>query len=137
MIVLDTNVVSAMMTHLDDRTRTWLAAQDTGMLRTTAITVAEVEFGIARLPDGRRRRALAEQADRVWEAFPDFALPFDTPAAHAYAQVRARRRLAGRPIEPADAQIAAICLVHGAILATHDVKDFDGTGLEVVDPWSA
>lgn len=136
MIVLDTNVVSVMMTGRDDRVRGWLAAQDTDALRTTTITVAEVELGIAKLPDGRRRRALAEQADSVWDAFPEFAIPFDARAAHAYAEVRARRLKVGRPIAALDAQIAAICVVHRATLATRNVKDFETTGVEIVDPWS-
>lgn len=137
MIVLDTNVVSVMMTGSDDRVRGWLAGQDADALCTTTITVAEVEFGIAKLPEGQRRRVLADQAARVWDAFPDFAIPFDARAAYAYAEVRARRRHAGRPIAALDAQIAAICVVHRATLATRNTKDFEGTGVEVVDPWSA
>jgi hypothetical protein len=136
-IVLDTNVVSAMMTGLEDPARRWLSEQERAVLRTTSITVAEVEFGIARLPEGRRRRDLAEQAGRVWETFPDFALPFDTRAAYAFGELRALRERAGRPIQRFDAQIAAICLVRGATLATRNVKDFEGTGVEVVDPWAA
>ena len=136
MIVLDTNVVSAIMRpHLNEPVATWFTAQDPTALRTTIITAAEIEYGIAVMPDGHKRRELAARAAQVWELFPDAVLVFDREAASAYGAVCARRERAGRPIGPLDAQIAAICLVHGATLATRNVKDFDGTGVDVVDPW--
>ena len=138
MIVLDTNVVSELMRPSgSDTLLTWFRHQRHADLRTSSITVAEIQYGVARLPESRRQRQMAEDAAKVWTLFPDAVLPFDETAANEYARVRVRRERAGRPIHRFDAQIAAICLVHRATLATRNVKDFEGTGVEVVDPWSA
>ena len=104
----------------------------------TAITVAEVFHGVRRLADGRRKVALEAAALRMFEE--DFAqgpLVFDHAAALVYADVVVQRERAGRPISTADAQIAAITRQHAASLATRNVRDFDGLGLDLIDPWSA
>ena len=138
MIVLDTNVVSELMRPAGSGTLvTWFRQQVPAELMTSSITVAEIQYGIERLPASRRQREMAEAAAKVWTLFPNAVLPFDRAAANEYARVRVRRERAGRPIQRFDAQIAAVCLVHRATLATRNVKDFEGTGVEVVDPWSA
>jgi hypothetical protein len=138
MIVLDTNVVSELMRPLPAPVvLTWLRHQEPGDLFTTAITAAEVRYGIARLPDGRRRAGLMRAADEALAAFPDQILPFDATAATAYADVVARCERIGSPIDGFDAQIAAICQACGARLATRNTKDFRDTGIELTDPWRA
>lgn len=136
MIVLDTNVVSELMrARPHPAVRSWV--QRTPDLATTAVSVAEIRYGIARLPDGSRREALAEAADQIFSAFRDQVLPFDAPAAFSYAEVVVRREAAGQPVDGFDAQIAAICRSRRAVLATRNVKDFRNTGVVVLDPWTA
>jgi toxin FitB len=135
-IVLDTNVVSELMRPLPDAAvATWVGRQTRGSLVTTAITVAEIRFGLARLPEGRRAAGLRQLADEVLEAFPGQVLPFDTAAARLYGDIAAVRERSGRPVDALDAQIAAICRVHAAALATRNTRDFTGTGVELLDPW--
>ena len=100
------------------------------------MNVAEILYGIERLPQGRRKRQLRELVGDVFSAFDDKVLPFDHEAARAYASLVDRRSRLGRPVEGFDAQIAAICAVHGATLATRNLKDFVDTGISAVDPWS-
>lgn len=135
MIVIDTNVVSEMMRDdPDQKVLAWSAT--VGQLHTTAITLAEIEYGIARLPDGHRKGRLADTAARVFADFGEVILAFDARAAHRYAGIVAGREQAGRPIAAADAQIAAICVCREATLATRNTGDFDGTGVSLVNPWS-
>jgi predicted nucleic acid-binding protein len=136
MIVLDTSVVAELMRPSPARVvLAWLRQRDSAELFTTAITAAEVRYGIARLPDGRRKDDLMQAADEILGAFPDQVLPFDVTAAAAYADVVARRERMGRPIDGFDGQIASICHVHGALLATRNIKDFHETGVVTTDPW--
>jgi len=106
-------------------------------LFTTAISEAEVFYGIALLPNGRRRRGLESAASFVFDR--DLAgriLPFDSASAREYAVIMAARRRAGRPISEADAQIAAITRSRGGALATRDVADFVDCGVTVLSPWA-
>jgi toxin FitB len=138
-IVLDTNVISEVFRpEPAPRVVTWLEDL-TGEVAITAVTLAELLAGVRRLPGGQRRSALAERIHLAVEPYraTRAILPFDVAAAEQYADVLAARERAGRPIHSADAQIAAICRVHGATCATRNVKDFDGTGVDVVDPWAA
>ncbi|MDN5798232.1 MAG: PIN domain-containing protein, partial [Intrasporangium sp.] len=102
---------------------------------TTSVTLAEVRFGIARLPGGRRQALLAAAADEVFGAFANRILPFDTAAADRYADVVIERQHAGAPISGFDAQIAAICRTHRAALATRNTDDFALLDLDLIDPW--
>jgi predicted nucleic acid-binding protein len=137
-IVLDKDVVSELMRpSRDPAVVTWLGQQTRGSLVTTAITVAEIRFGLARLPDGRRATELRQLADEVLGAFPGQVLPFDTAAAALYGDIAAARERGGRPVDALDAQIAAICRAHSASLATRNTRDFVGTGVELVDSWLA
>lgn len=136
-VVLDTNVISELMrASPDGHVESWVRAVPPAMVYTTAVTVAEVRFGIARLPAGRRRARLSDAADEVFGAFADHVLSFDAAAASDYADVVVEREQAGTPIGGFDAQIAAICRVRGAALATRNTDDFGGLGLNLVDPWA-
>lgn len=136
MIVIDTNVISEMMRDGPDPVvLAWAAT--VGRLHTTAITLAEVEYGIARLPAGRRRDQLSRAATDVFADFQDVILPFDVRAAYRYAEVVANREARGDPIATADAQIAAVCAARNAALATRNTGDFESTGIQLVNPWQA
>ena len=136
MIILDTNVVFELMrAEPAPQVASWIRDRDRRELRTTAITIAEVRYGIARLPDGRRKQVLLATADDVFSAFEEQVLPVDTSAAEHYAAIASGRERAGKPIAGFDALIAAVCRCHSAALATRNVSDFDGTGIEVIDPW--
>jgi toxin FitB len=135
MIVLDTNVVSELMKAAPSETVVSWIVGNSAELVTTAITLAEVRYGIRRLPDGRRRQLLVEAADEVFAAFADQVLPFDAAAATQYANLVDERDRAGSPIAGFDAQIAAICRANSAALATRNVKDFLAVGVDVIDPW--
>jgi predicted nucleic acid-binding protein len=136
MIILDTNVVSELMrAEPAPRVASWVRERDRRELRTTVITLAEIRYGIARLPDGRRKQVLLAAADEVFSAFEDQVMPVDAAAAEHYAAIASSRERAGKPIAGFDALIAAVCRSRGAALATRDVSGFDGTGIEVVDPW--
>jgi toxin FitB len=105
---------------------------------TTAITAAELLYGVARMPDGRHRAALAQIIDALLnEDFRDRVQPFDGQAANQCATVIVGRKKLGRPVSMADAQIAAICRVHGATLATRNTGDFTDTGISLINPWDA
>ena len=138
MIVLDTNVVSEMMRATPDaRVEKWLNAQAGDALWLNSVVVAELLFGVARLPEGARKLQLAAAAiqETIEQDFAGRILSFDLEAAVAYAQIVSRCEAKGRPIDAADAQIAAMCLVQDAPLATRNTKHFDGLGLQVINPW--
>ncbi len=138
MIVLDTNVVSELMRAAPaDAVVRWARAQAVGDVHTTALTVAEVGYGIARLPAGGRRDALQTAADRVFGALAAKVLPFDRAAAVTYGEVVAERERQGRPISVLDAQIAAVVRSRGAVLSTGNTADFALLHLDLVDPWTA
>jgi toxin FitB len=99
--------------------------------------VAEVLYGIERLPRGKRKTAIRRAALEVFGRFADEILAFDAAAALLYAEIVDRRDRLGTPISGYDAQIAAICRAHGATLATRNTGDFENTGVEVLNPWNA
>ena len=138
MIILDTNVVSEpLRAEPEPAVLAWLDAQAPATLYTTSITLADLLAGVAALPAGRRRNRLRQAlSDQVLPLFEGRVLAFDAPAAHAYAQVHAGAQAAGNPISFADGAIAAIAAAHGFAVATRNVRDFKGTGVEVVDPWA-
>ncbi|WP_190818680.1 type II toxin-antitoxin system VapC family toxin [Saccharopolyspora pogona] len=103
---------------------------------TTAITAAELLYGVSRLPDGHRKTALTAAVHAlINDDFHGRVELFDELAATHYAVVVSERDQLGRPISAADAQIAAICRARGATLATRNIKDFEETGVELVNPW--
>jgi toxin FitB len=136
MIILDTNVVSELMRPQPAaQVRAWVGARQPGEVGTTAVTVAEIRYGIERLPDGRRKDTLLSAATELFATFGDLVQPFDTAAAAWYGRITARRDGLGLPIGSFDAQIAAICRTRDAVLATRNVKDFEETGVDLIDPW--
>lgn len=135
-VVLDTNVVSELMrTQPDAGVRDWAMRVRPDLVHTTSITVAEILFGIGRLPAGRRRDLLAATADDVFETFSERILAFDAAAAHAYADIVVEREHAGAPIAGFDAQIAAVTRSHRAVLVTRNTGDFADLDLDLVNPW--
>lgn len=137
MIVLDTNVVSELMRRSPAAPVVrWAQAQPPAQVYTTSVTLAEVRYGIARLPSGRRKQELLVAAGRAFETFAERVLAFDAAAAVLYADVAAARARLGVPISGFDAQIASICLRHRAVLATRNTGDFERLGLDLLDPWS-
>jgi predicted nucleic acid-binding protein len=137
-ILLDTNVLSELMRgDPEARVVAWMAAHSPSQLFATTISQAEILYGIGLLAEGRRRQALTRSAEEMFAI--DFAarmLPFDSAAARAFAQIAVSRRRAGRVIGTADAMIAAIAHSRGAAVATRNVEDFRGCGVEIIDPWS-
>lgn len=135
MIVLDTNVVSELMRPAPSAAVTdWVRARESELF-TTSITLAEIGYGIARLHDGRRKELLRSAAEEIFAAFEEHVLPFDAKAAVQYATIVSDRDHAGVRIDGFDAQIASICRAHQASLATRNIKDFQSTGIDVIDPW--
>ena len=139
MFVIDTNVASELMRSAPASTvAAWIAERDAEELFLTAVSEAELLYGVAIMPAGRRRTMLEDSMTRWLDlGFVERILPFDSAAARVYAEIAADRRRAGRPVGEADCQIAAISRARGAVLVTRNVRDFEGTGVDVVDPWSA
>ncbi len=137
MIILDTNILSEFMgTPPAGSVQAWLNLQNADALRITAISIAEIRLGLRLMPPGRRQRLLAEDFDTMRAlAISRPALPFDDAAAEAYGELRARRSAAGRPIGVLDAQIAGIARSRAAAIATRNVRDFTGCGIEVINPF--
>ena len=139
MILLDTNVISALMRRdTDPVVVAWLDGQPPESIWTTAITVFEIRFGLEVLVSGRRRRRLEDAFAKALEQDLDGrVLPFDQAAAQAAAVIAAAQRRAGRPVEIRDVQIAGIAAARKAALATRNARYFEGTGIALLDPWSA
>ena len=137
MIILDTNVLSETLRPAPSpRVLEWMRAEPASALFSTAISESELLYGIALLPGGRRRQSLETVIDLIFaQDLAGRVLPFDSAAAREFADIAASRRRAGHPISEADARIAAIARSRGAALATRNVSDFAGCGLELIDPW--
>ena len=137
-MLLDTNVVSELIRKSPaPAVATWVSHHPLEDLFFSAVSEAELRYGAAILPAGRRRDTLFFKIDAMLrDAFDDRVLPFDREAAHAYGNIAAGRRSAGRPVAPADCQIAAIAASRSMAVATRNVRDFEGMGIEVVDPWA-
>ncbi|WP_257541695.1 MULTISPECIES: type II toxin-antitoxin system VapC family toxin [unclassified Sphingobium] len=135
MIVLDTNVVSeAMKPEPAPAVRDWLDEQAAETLYLSSITVAELLFGIAVLPDGRRKQKLAATLDGMLDLFDGRILPFDTSAARHYADLAVSARKAGKGFPTPNGYIAAIATVHGFAVATRDDSAFVAAGVAVIHP---
>lgn len=137
MFVLDTNVVSELMRPKPHPViASWIAERATSSLFLTAVTEAELRFGLAIMPTGRHREGLASALERMLKTgFANRVLPFDSNAARSYAEIAAARRRVGRPILGADCQIAAIARSQGMAVATRNVRDFEDAEIEIYDPW--
>ena len=138
-VMLDTNVVSELIRRSPDpAVGAWIAGNPLEDLFFSTIGEAELRYGAAILAAGRRRETLVADIERMLQdAFGNRILPFDSRAARAYADIAARRRSAGRPAPHGDCQIAAIARSRGMSVATRNVRDFQGMGIELVDPWTA
>lgn len=138
MIILDTNVISALMRDPPDSAALgWLDRQPLTSVWTTAITVLENRFGIARMAEGRRRDALIREFERVIsDDLQGRILAFDQPAAEQAAALMARRQAEGRSGELRDSMIAGIALARRATLVTRNVKHFEEAGVDVANPWN-
>jgi predicted nucleic acid-binding protein len=136
-ILLDTNVISELMrANPEPSVQAWMDECHRGDIGVSAISVAEILYGIGSLPEGRKQSELLEAAADVFDGyFDERVFAFDRRAAVHYAEVVCRRERMGAPISMADAQIAAVCLSHGAGLATRNTRDFENTGVVLVDPW--
>ena len=137
MILLDTNVLSELMRpQPNPNVVNWMNDQPTQTLFISTITIAEIELGIALLPDGQRKHDLENAAKQSFKLFGDRCLNFNQSSAHQYAKLVAERREIGRPISVEDALIAAIALANGLHLATRNSKDFQYTNsLTLINPW--
>ena len=136
MIVLDTNVVSeAMRPEPHAGVLAWLNRQTAETLYLSSVSLAELLFGIGALPAGARNDRLAQVLDRLLDLFAGRVLPFDQDAAHRYAEMAVRARTTGRPLPVSDGYIAATAAARGFSVATRNTQDFQGTGVDVIDPW--
>lgn len=137
MILIDTNVVSEPWKLAPDtRVLDWLDAQAIETLFLSAITIAELRFGVAAMPEGKRRTVLHDRLEgEVLPLFSGRILTFDLDASKAYATLMAAARGSGKAIGTADGYIAATALAHGFSVATRDVSPFEAAGLKVINPW--
>lgn len=138
MIVADTNVWSeAARLEPNARVVSWMAAHRDELALTT-VTVGELLYGLALMPEGRRRTVLTTEIEQLIAGAASRTFPYDTDAARKLASIRARRKRAGlEVVRPEDAMIAAIALARGCAVATRNVGDFEAMGVEIIDPWSA
>jgi hypothetical protein len=139
MILLDTNVISEPLRAApESRVVQWLDAQPLETVFLSVITVAELRYGVARLPDGRRRSALQERLEtQVLPAFAGRVLVFNLPATQAYAELMAKAQSTGFSIGMADGLIAAIASANGMMVATRDTAPFSAAGVAVINPWQS
>lgn len=137
MIILDTNVLSALMRKVPEtQVIRWLDRQPAESVWITAITVFEARMGLALLPGGRRRKTLETTLDTLLtEDLENRILAFDDAAAREAAALAAKRQRAGRPVDLRDTQIAGIALARRAVLATRNVRHFADLGKRVINPW--
>src|SRR5262245_55305 len=138
MILIDTNVISEPWKPVPDaRVLAWIDAQAIETLHLSAITVAELWFGIATMPSGKRRATLHERLERdVLPLFAGRVLPFDLAGSQVYADLMAQARAVGEAIGKADGYIAATAAIRGLMVATRDTGPFEAAGVNVVNPWA-
>jgi toxin FitB len=138
MIVLDTNVLSAMMRpDLNSAIISWLDQQDRDALRMTVISLHEIAYGLSMMPDGKRKDALSRTFDELQQGDIGIRMLLLPPVAATRAAIaRAAAQKAAGDCDVPDALIAGIALAHGASVATRNVKDFQYFGVPLIDPWS-
>jgi len=137
-IILDTNVLSESLKPVpSEKVLGWLAAQEPTSVFITAMTQAEVLYGIERLRAGRRRERLLAAVEKIFDdVLEGRILPFDGDAARAFARIAAGRQRLGQPISQFDAMIAAVARCHRATVATRNTSDFEQCGVRIVNPWT-
>jgi predicted nucleic acid-binding protein len=138
MILIDTNVVSEPWKSAPDpNVLSWIDAQVVETLFLSAITVAELRFGIAAMPAGKRQTILHDRLERdVLPLFSGRILAFDFEASQFYSELMARARRSGKAIGTADGHIAAIAAARDLVVATRDQSPFEAAGLRVINPWA-
>lgn len=138
MIVLDTNVISEMMKPVPmGSVISWLNEQATMHLYITTITIAEIAYGIAVLPEGNRRRILEDSFNKALkDAFTHRVLSFDQTAAYTYGKIMGYRKSLGRPLSIPDGQIAAIAHSNNFSIATRNVRDFSDCEVNLINPFA-
>ena len=138
MIILDTNIVSEMMKPVPNlAVQTWLNQQVAETLYLSSVTIAELLFGVATLPNGKRKDALSQMVEELLALFKGRVLPFDTAAAHCYADLATTARQQGRGFPTPDGYIAAIAVSRGFLVASRDVAPYQAAGLRVLNPFEA
>ncbi|MEM7303541.1 MAG: type II toxin-antitoxin system VapC family toxin [Pseudomonadota bacterium] len=136
MIFFDTNVVSELMKPCPDSTvEAWFKVQSPASIRVSVIVSAEIEAGIARLPAGKRKSDIAQVAERVLNMLGGHFVPVDLEHVVPFGRVSALKRSHGRRFAPLDNLIAATVLAANATLATRNTKDFEGLGIDLINPW--
>lgn len=136
MIVLDTNVISeAMRPEPHPAVRAWLNDQAAETLYLSSVTLAELLFGVAALPAGKRKEMLAQAVDGLMGLFRGRVLPFDADAARHYAELAMTARSAGRGFPTPDGYIAAIAVSRGFIVASRDTAPYEAASVTVINPW--
>lgn len=137
MILLDTNVISEPLKASGNQNVVdWINAQNIETLYLSTIGLAELRFGIAALPEGKRKDVLHSSLEqRVLPLFEGRILSFDIGASEAYATLRPRARATGQAIAPTDGYIAAIAMTNGLAVATRDTQPFISAGLTVINPF--
>lgn len=139
MIILDTNVLSALMrAEPDAAVANWLDGEVAESIWITSITLFEARFGLALLPEGARRQQLSALFDELLIGdLENRVLPFDQPAARQAANLSAQRKNAGRPVDMRDTFIAGIALARKARIATRNTRHFDDLPGMVINPWDS
>lgn len=138
MIILDTNVLSALMQkHPDTAVVHWLDQQSAADVWITSITLFEARYGLALLPEGERKRDLQQRLDSLIRIdLNQRVLAFDNLATEHTAELAAQRKARGRPVDMRDTFIAGIALAHNATVATRNIRHFDDLAVPVIDPWA-
>jgi predicted nucleic acid-binding protein len=138
MIILDTNVLSALMRQTPDKNViVWLDKQPRTSVWTTSVTILEVRFGLQIMPLGKRRSLLIQAFEAVLDKIGYRVAPFDAAAAQQAGDLMASRQKKGRPGELRDTMIAGIVLAHHATLATRNITHFEDLSVPVINPWLA
>jgi predicted nucleic acid-binding protein len=138
MIILDTNVLSELMLRAPaERVLNWLDRQLRSSIWTTSVTLFEIRFGLATMPNGKRRIALIQDFEKVLDSIDRRIAPFEAEAAEHASMLMASRKLKGRPRDDRDTMIAGIVLACRASLATRNTSHFDDLSAQLIDPWAA
>lgn len=139
MILLDTNVISALMhPRIDTSVKRWFQNQKNIHLYTSSLNLAEIHRGLMRLPHGKKRQTLEKNfVEFSQKAFRGRILDFDSTAAKIYGKIASQCEATGANIDVLDLMIAAVAETHGASIATRNVKDFKPCGVDVINPWEA
>jgi hypothetical protein len=137
MIILDTNVLSALMqSQPDAKVIDWLDRQPSESVWITAINLFEIRYGLAQLTPGKRQKALEDAfAQLLRKDLEDRVVPFDASAADHAARLAGERRRKGRPVDMRDTQIAGICEARNAILVTRNARHFEDMRTPMLNPW--